>query len=362
VLDVRLTLQDTPDTLRLENESQSRRGEKAENEDVSFQQRIAADYLHSDPEVNAAVGGVAGVEQLFLGSSHSDHFLVTGADGHEFVAKQIYDFALAGCDCPATYEFNALRLASARRLAPRPLYVDRELNLVIMERVAHVPYDHLSLAALRTRLRLGMKLASLEPSPNEFPLLHRDFQVDMARNIALILEGRTVAPSMNAEGLDLERLADRALRLCLPAQSALAALPPVFSHNDLVSGNVLTTADGSVVAIDFETAGLSGLDFVIGQIAVDADIDWMLYDRAKERLDDLMSWLVEVSRVALPSGLLAARVAERLLQNVAYAFRQIALRHSSAAEPEYLAKKRKVLAHCCDRLDAMLSDEAYWSL
>lgn len=108
-----------------------------------------------------------------------------------------------------------------------------------------------------------MQLASLVPAADEFLVLHKDFQLDMARNIALLREGQAAAPSMAADGLALEDLAQRALQSCLPFQAALAALQPVFSHNDLVSGNVLAIPNGSVLAIDFETASLTGLDFCL---------------------------------------------------------------------------------------------------
>ena len=316
---------------------------------------LTPEHFRRDEGMNAAVGGVVASEQLFLGSSHSNHYLVTAADGREFIAKQIYDFALAGCNRPATYEFRALLLASKMKLAPEPIYLDRELNIVVMERVRHVPYDHLSLDALRVRALLGMRIASLVPLAGEFRLLHGVFKIDINSHSALIMEALTVASSMTREGAEIQDLADRVLRMCLPCQPILATLPKVFSHNDLVSSNVLTALDGSVLAIDFETAGLNGLDFVIGQIAVDADIDWMLNGRAELDIGDLVVWLTEVTGVVLPHELLWARVAERLLQNTAYAFRQIGVVCEPLTDSAYLERKQQVLSHCRDRLDKVLT-------
>lgn len=88
---------------------------------------------------------------------------------------------------------------------------------------------------------------------------------------------------------------------------------------------------------------------------VDADLDWMLAGRVELGLCDLVEWLSEVTGVTLAPGLVWARVTERLMQNAAYAFRQIGVWRDSSPEPDYLDRKQRVLNHCCVRLEAILT-------
>ncbi len=319
--------------------------------------RLDAEALQKDHEVRRAIGELIKAVEFDGGSSHSDQYLLSAVDGRRFIAKHIRDVALAGCACPALYEYRGLAIAHERGLAPKPVLLDIGRNLVVMDYVENVVYDALSPEALWTRVELAGRLSELVVPSGHLRILHDGFARDIAVHEGLLREGVRALAADGWKRSELEGLLAQTVRLSAPWEAALKALPLVFGHNDLVAGNVLQRPSGDVVAIDFETAGMSKIDFMIAQLAVDADIDYMLARVPGPALSELLYWIQRVISRRLPSGLLWARVGERLLWNAAYSFRQVALRRGRESDAKYVEEKQRVLEHCCRRLKELFAGE-----
>lgn len=282
-------------------------------------------------------------------SSHSILFLITDESNNKYICKVIYDTALSAISNCVKYEYNALNIAYQQRLSPKPIYLNESLNLIIMEYIDNVPYDKISFESILVRLNLAEKLSLCKYYFDDFRKTHCDFEEDFKYHKYLLKEKDSWRECVD-DIKRIEKIFINCEQFCMSKNYLLRELPLILSHNDLVGDNVLHGKDGNYYIIDFETVGISKPDYIIGQLAVDAKIDWHLHGTKAMKLMDLYDKLTANFKFSVPYDLFIARIIERLIQNSVYALRQINLK-KNADDKEYVNRKIKVLKYCLYKLE-----------
>lgn len=284
-------------------------------------------------------------------SSHSEFYMLQGNDDKRYICKRICDKTLAGTEDCVIFEFNALSIANKAGLAPKPLFVDKDNGIIILEYIDAVEYDSTSLASIMTRAEYAKRLSMLKYENEKFIHMHGDFYVDFNNNLRMLEEAQNTSNDFSTKISKFKQKIALYCQCCCVMNEELASMKSVLSHNDLVGGNLLKGKDGKYYMIDFETAGLTKIDFIIGQLAVDAEIDWYITGEQGIELQDLYDKLNEIFDNMLPFKLFLARVLERLTQNICYGYRQLSLAKLRSYQPEYVSQKRKVIQYCTLRAE-----------
>ena len=309
------------------------------------------EWLRTSKEVDVAVRGTATVEALESESSHSDLFIIRSYSGRQYVAKSIWDSALCGTEFAAIYEYEGLRLAARRGLSPDAVLVKPELRLVIEDYVEHMPYEISLTDALVVRARLAKHLSGVPRDETlAFERRHLDYAKDFQAHKCLLREASRVNPTIMRQYCDLDTVIRTVKCACCALSGQLGTDGIVLSHNDLVAENVLWDRHGMPMLIDFETVALSGWDFLIGQLAIDSEIDWVVQTGGVADAWHLRHLAQEVLEVTISEDRFLARVAERLVQNIAYGLRQMAILGRSRCRKMYVEQKGRLVDYCYGRL------------
>lgn len=317
------------------------------------------DYSKYIMQIAPYIDGVEKVYEYETDSSHSNFIIVCDCNGKNYMCKIVYDTALSGVLESVRYEFMALKIASDLGIAPKPVMYNAELNIVVSEFIESNGRYDISLEGVIDRAKYARILSKVEVGEMKFLEKHGSFRRDYEEHRRLLDEALAYASK-----IELSRAKDKikedvsllkkeimkfeidfkeAFKLCLSMDDELNKIPFVLSHNDLVADNLLTTESGDKYIIDFETVGLSKADFIIGQLAVDAEIDWYLEQQKKERIYILYKELNSIFDNIIGYKLFLARVLERLVQNICYSYRQIAISAERNYTKEYINKKKQII-------------------
>lgn len=298
--------------------------------------------------------GVTDIHVYETDSSHSNFALLSDGEGKRYICKEIYDPTLAGSwDC-VCYEYWGQRIAWKLGFAPEPIFFDKELHIIISEYIDGVQSDDISIDGVLDRASFAGFLSGADTDCYTFPVRHIDFQKDFEDHYRMLDKALTLANWVSA-GMPIEinrfseTLAD-VLILVKQLKPVLDRLPLLLSHNDLVAGNLLVDPRGRKYVIDFETIGLSKADFIIGQLAADAEIDWGIEGSGHVPIDVLYERLNSVFFGSVEYKLFLGRVIERHVQNVCYGYRQLAMSSVRNYPQKYIVQKRNVVDFCKQRL------------
>ena len=317
------------------------------------------DYSKYIMQIASHIDGVEKVYEYETDSSHSNFIIVCDCRGQKYMCKMVYDTTLSGVLESVKYEFMALKVASDLGIAPKPIMYNAELNIVVSEFVeSNGKYDT-SLEGVLDRARYAKILSKVEVGERDFIEKHGSFKRDYEEHRMLLDEALSYVSKvelsrekeemnedvslLKKEIMKFETDFEEAFRICLSMDDELKKLPFVLSHNDLVADNLLTTEKGDKYMIDFETVGLSKVDFIIGQLAVDAEIDWYLEQQQQEIIYILYKKLNCIFDNVIGYKLFLARVLERLVQNISYSYRQIAIGNERNYTKEYINQKKQIV-------------------
>lgn len=281
-------------------------------------------------------------------SSHSVFFRAESEQG-PLLAKWAYDTVLAGRARPLGQEFAAMRVAHRAGMAPRPLHVDHARSVLVQQELAGATLQVWDEAALDTCIGLAARLMVLDVRGAGIGTAHVRYADDLARSAAVLAEARVSGARGSALRRELLALWPAVAARCERAQRTLAALPLVFSHNDIAPDNVIRLPDGELRVIDFERAALSKGDSIVGQLAVDHAIDTYLREGSAPAFEDV--WDLVARQVgAIPEVNRRARTLERLVQNAAYGIRQLTMAEMLRHDAGYAERKGAVAEFCVETL------------
>lgn len=301
------------------------------------------------------------ISEIQTDSSHSNFAIIECEDGKKYMCKEVYDKTLAGSDKCIVYEFKAQNLANKLNLAPRAVLCNEELNIIISDYIDCVPFYDISLKGVIERARLAKQLISADYEHSDFEIKHCDYVRDFDSHLFLLenalkyIENASDSAFYN-EISEFKELVISIKSKCLSVQNELNKYDYVLSHNDLVAGNVLLDSFGKKYMIDFETVGLTKLDFIMGQLAVDAEIDWYLNNVKSSKLMELYDCLNAVFDRNISYNIFIARVLERHIQNICYGYRQISISVIRKYPTEYINQKRSVVCFCKKRIHDIEGD------
>lgn len=289
--------------------------------------------------------GVSSINELPTDSSHSNFLKIEGKDGKIYICKEVYDKTLAGSDRCIFYEFTAQNLAHELGLAPKALVYNEELNIIISEYIKCISFYNIMLEGVIERAKLAKRFTLVNYNQSDFEIKHCNYIQDFDSHLLLLenalkhIEGDTDS-LFYKEIVKFKEIVLSVKSKCLSLQSELDEYDYVISHNDLVAGNVLLDSSGKKYMIDFETVGLTKTDFIIGQLAVDAEIDWYLDSKEPSSLMELFNKLNSVFDGSISFNIFVARILERHIQNVCYGYRQISIGMIRKYPQKYINQKR----------------------
>jgi hypothetical protein len=116
--------------------------------------------IESDEDISSSVSGIQSVKVMETDSSHSIFFEVVSFANKRYICKIVMDTVLSGTSNSVLYEFRGLMAAHGRQLAPAPIFVDPDRNLLLEEYVDHVNYDTTSLESVKMRAVMGSQLTA----------------------------------------------------------------------------------------------------------------------------------------------------------------------------------------------------------
>lgn len=292
------------------------------------------------------------LEEFNSGSSHS-LLLLMYSQHKKYICKIIFDNTLAGNKRCILHEYRALKIVNSLGMAPKPISYNSKEKALIMEFVEHENYNVEDLNSVLMRANLAAMLANINCNHKLFYKRHYDFRIDFQKHKMLLNEITLVLSKKDIT--ELTRLWKASFAFCLLYNTSVLNSNVVFSHNDLVGGNVLFGTDRKKYIIDFETVGFSTYDFIIGQIAVDAEIDWFLYSTKQlVHREELYQLLIDATGFKVNYEIFIARMVERFVQNMIYGMRQISIYKNNNKKNEYIKEKKLVVKYCVDQLNQIL--------
>jgi hypothetical protein len=282
-------------------------------------------------------------------SSHSYVYKLVSYSGDKYFCKVIYDTTLAGTNRCAEYEFKALKLAYSIGISPKPIFYNPQYNILVTHYIESVPYDASSIESILLRMSLGEKLSECVFDEADFIKKHQSVLEDIRISEAL-LDNITLKIDYEIELLKRAKNYIEKFLNFGSIDQEWEYLPNVLSHNDLVAGNLLKNGDGDYFVIDFETVGITKMDFLYGQLIVDAQIDWSLKGETILSVEDLIKILLKENEAGLSNKLIYTRVFERYVQNVCYGLRQLSISKTVQFTKEYIDEKRSVIEFCLNKI------------
>ena len=333
------------------------------------------DYSEICKQVAPFIGDVKDIYDFKTDSSHSNFAIIYDLNYKKYICKEIYDTTLSGTKDCVRYEFMALKIANSLGIAPRPIMYNEQLCVIVSEYIQADKSGDISLKGVIDRAKYAKIFSAAKYNENDFLKKHDSFEMDFKEHMRLLNEAITYAnefeisssksilktPLLDEKNIILSQeilnfrseLVD-VYEICLTMNDELLKLPPVLSHNDLVADNILTLKSGRKYMIDFETVGISKEDFIIGQLAVDAEIDWSVNQKRGESIDILYNRLNAVFNNVVDYKLFLARVLERYTQNICYGYRQVAIGYLRNYPTEYMNLKRQVINFCKEKLNFIM--------
>jgi len=283
-------------------------------------------------------------------SSHSKFAIIVCCEDKKYICKEVFDKTLSGTDKCVLYEYRALKIACKLGIAPVPIIYDESCNIIVSEFIDDVASPDISMQGVLNRAKYAKILASATYKEQDFIVKHQEFALDYLNHKKLLLKALEFDSKYKEEIFMFLDELNEVCSLSLLMDRDLNALHPVLSHNDLVSENLLRTQNDQYYMIDFETVGISKYDFIIGQLAVDAEIDWNLASTSSESLQALYEQLNSVFDGVVTYRLFLARIMERYVQNICYGYRQLSVGHAYNYTIAYLLQKERIISFCKSRL------------
>ena len=232
------------------------------------------------------------------------------------------------------------------------------LNIIISEYIECIPFYDITIEGVIERAKIAKRFTSVKYSQADFEIKHCNYIQDFDSHLLLLENALKYLDAAKDSLLYMEIIEFKETVLsikskCLSLQNELEEYDYVISHNDLVAGNVLLDSSGKKYMIDFETVGLTKTDFIVGQLAVDAEIDWYLESKKPSSLLELYNKLNYVFDDSISYNTFVARVLERHIQNVCYGYRQISIGMIRKYPIKYINQKKAVVYFCKQRINEL---------